>query len=61
MLTTKLFSFHIHMLYNEPVYGARGRLAPRYGARGPLGTITLVNNYNRDCCQMSQIFLYYIA
>ena len=39
--------FGIHMLYNEPVYGARspggfmphtaGRLAPRYGARGPLG------------------------
>ena len=55
MLITIFFDFGINMLYNEPVYGARsprGPHAPRYGARGPLGTILLINNYNRYCCQM---------
>ena len=33
----------------------RGRLAPRYGPRGPLGTTLLINNYTRYYCQMSQI------
>ena len=39
----------------------KGRLATMYGARRPLGTILLISNYNRYCCQMSQIFWYYIA
>ena len=71
MLITTFLYFGIHMLYNEPVYGkgtpggimphTRGRLVPRYGARGPFGTILLINNYNRYCCQMSHILWYYMA
>ena len=38
-----------------------GRLARRYGARGPVGTILLINSYNRYCCQMLQILWYRAA
>ena len=69
MLITNFFHFGIHMFYNEPVYGAtsprghtqEGVLPSGYGTRGSLGTILLINNYNRYCCQMSQILWYYIA